>query len=184
MFRTNAMPRSHNTAFKQRKRRFYGIRVHVANSIDAILVANRLVLCENASVMQSLRVALKFISHDHVNILRDILADVLRQRPRLHVLSVEEAQFAATLPNADDHLFLRLGMAGFVLMATLPSTDGGFVYLNRSAERLRFSGLHRVSDSVAEIPCGAVVDAQHPLKLVCRHPFARLANQKRSKEPF
>ena len=39
-------------------------------------------------------------------------------------------------------------------------------------------------DSVAQIPCGPVIDLEHPLKLIGTHTLARLAQQIRSKKPF
>src|SRR5208337_2029427 len=106
------------------------------------------------------------------------------QRSRLYILSVKEAQRPATLPDADDYFLFALRMPDFVLMAALPSADEGLIYLNRSAERLRIYGLHCIPDAMAEIPCCAVVDAQHPFKLIRRHTLARLANQERCKEPL
>src|SRR5271165_82207 len=184
MLCANTMPRSNNAALQQRESGFNGVRVHVTDGVDAILVTDRLMLCQHSGIMQSLRVALKFIGHNHVNVLRYVFANVLRQGPRLHVLRVEKAQFAAALPDADNDLFLGLGMSGLVLVAMLTRSDEGLIYFNRSAERLRVNGLHRVPDAMAEIPCGAVVDTQHPLELVRRHSLARLTNQERSKKPL
>src|SRR5271166_961342 len=99
MLCANTMPRSHDAAFQERERGFDGVSVNIAYGIDAVLVANRLVLCEYASIMQGFWVALKLIGHNHVNVLRDVLADVLRQRSRLHVLGMEEAQRSATLTD-------------------------------------------------------------------------------------
>ena len=98
--------------------------------------------------------------------------------------SVEEAEIAATLPDANNYLLLALRMPNLVLVAALPPADERLIYFNGSAERLRICVLHRVPDAMAEIPCRAVVDSQHPLKLIRRHPLARLANQERRKEPL
>src|ERR1035441_10384935 len=184
MFCANTMPRSNNAALQQREGGLNTVCVHVAVDVLAVRVADRLVFRQNTSIMQSLWITLKIIRHNYVYVLRDVLFDVLRQRSRLHIFSVKESQFATALPNADDNLLFALRMADFVLMAALLSAYKGFVNFYDPAERLRIDGLHGVSDAMAEIPRCAVVNPQHPLKLIRRHTLARLADQKRSKEPL
>jgi len=87
MLCANPMPRSNDAALEQRKRGFHGIRVHVANRVDAVLVSDDLVPREDSGLCEGLRVSWKFVGHDYVNILRDVLTDVLRQRSGLNVLS-------------------------------------------------------------------------------------------------
>ena len=123
------------------------------------------------------------ICHDHVHIVADIVFDVLRQCATLGILRMEETQIAAALPDSDDNFL------GFCASVDTPSdflsADIGFIHLNRAIQFLKRRNLgHRVPDSVAEIPCRAVVDAQHPFKLIGTHTLARLAKQVGCKEPF
>ncbi len=57
MLCANTMPRSHDAALQERECGFYGVRVDVAVDVDAILVVDRLVLCEYSGLMQGLWVA-------------------------------------------------------------------------------------------------------------------------------
>src|ERR1019366_3669494 len=102
MLCTDLMSCIDNAALEKRGARFNAIRVDVAYCIDAILVLD-------TSIMQCLWVALKFIGHNHINIVRDIFFDVLRQRAGLNIFGMKEPQCAATLP--DNNLFLALWMA-------------------------------------------------------------------------
>src|ERR1039458_1468672 len=99
MFRTDLMPCTDDATLQQRETRLNAVRVNVANCVDAIFVLDGLVLAEDASIMQRLRIALKLVRHNHINIVRDIFFDVLRQRARLHILGMKEAQWPATLPD-------------------------------------------------------------------------------------
>src|ERR1035438_8334549 len=185
MLCANTMPRSNDAALEQREGGFHGIRVHVANGVDAVLVTDSLVLREHPGFSKSLWVSRKFVRHDYINVLRDILADVLRQRSGLHILSMEEPEITTTLPDADDNLFLALRMTDLVLVvAALSCADEGFIHFDYAAGRLGICGLHCVPNPMAEIPCGAIVNPQHSLELIGGHPLARLANQERSEEPF
>ena len=164
--------------------RILRFRVDVAVNVDAILMLDRLVLRQYSGIMQRLGVAAKFVGHNHINILRNVLSDVLRQRSRLHIFGMEEAQPPPRCRMPMTTSFLHSGWPAFMLVAALPSADERLVYLKRSAKRLRIDGLHRVPNPMAEIPCCAVVDAQHPFKLIGGHSLARLANQERRKEPL
>src|ERR1019366_6174604 len=184
MLCANTMPRSNYAALQQRKRGLYAVRVHIAVDVLAVRMANSFMLRQNTSIVQNLWIALKIVRHNHINILRDVLADILRQGARLHILSVEKAEFPAALPDADYYLFRTLRVADLVLMSTLASAHEGFINFHDSAERLGVNGLHGISNAMAEIPSCPVVDSQHTLHLVRRHPLARLADQERGKEPL
>ena|SRR5271165_4631984 len=79
MLGTDLVPRSHDAALEQRERRFYGIGVNVSAEPDVLLgaVVNRLV----PDITYSVFVGGKIICDQHVNILANILADVLCERP-------------------------------------------------------------------------------------------------------
>src|ERR1019366_10072777 len=124
MLCANTMPRSNNAALEQRESGFDAVRVHVTVNVDAILVLNGFMLRYHARLCNSARVSAELVSHDYVNVLRDVFLDVLRQSARFHVLRVEESEFAATLPDADNHLLLALRVPDFMLMTALPSAYG------------------------------------------------------------
>ena len=119
----NTMPRSHNAALKQRKCGFNPVRVDVTVHIFAVAVTNSFVFCKHASVMQRLRVSLKFVRHNYINVSRDVFLDVLRQGSRLHILGMKEPEFSPALLDTDNHLLFALRMADFVLMAALHSVS-------------------------------------------------------------
>jgi hypothetical protein len=96
------MPRSCNPALKQRKGGLYGVSVDVAHGIDTILVLDGLALAENASVVQGFGVSREIIGHNHVNVRRNVLAEVPRQHAALNVAGMEESALAAALTFADD----------------------------------------------------------------------------------
>jgi hypothetical protein len=178
------MPRANDPALEQAEGRFDRVRVNVAVNVDLRAVLYGLVfLGWHRRLSHGERIGHIIIRHDHVYITADVFFDVAGQGARLRVLSMEESQIAATLPNTDDHLF------GFLTSIDAPadlfSAYVGFVNFHRAIQllkRLRFD--HGVADSVAEVPRCAVVDSQHSLELICRHPFAGLAKKVRSKEPF
>jgi hypothetical protein len=180
------MPCSDDAALEQRERALYGVRVYVANGVDAILVLDRFVFAEHASLGDSGRVSSELIGHDYVNIMRDVFFYVLRQCAALYVLSMEEAESAATLTDADDNFFFALGMTDLVLMSALLSTDESFIDFDRTAQsRAILSSGHRSADSVAQVPSGFVtLFPEHPINLTGRDALLRFGHQIGNEEPF
>lgn len=184
VFCGDSMPSSHNPALEQTESRLNRVRVDVATDVLFGAMLNRLMLVLwHASPLQSKRVTDKLIRHNYVNIVADVLFDVLSEGASFHVSRMEEAKIAAALPDAD-YRFL-----GFLASVNAPSdflsAYIGFVYLNFARQFLK--GLifgHCVPDTVTEIPRCAVVNSQHTVELVRRHPFLGLAKQVDSKEPF
>jgi hypothetical protein len=178
------MPRSHNPALEQAESGLNGVRVNVTVNVDAIPMLDCLVLVRwHACTFQGERVGYEFVGHDYVNILAYALFDVCGQRSGLYVLSMEEAEIAAALPESD-YWFLS-----FLASANAPSdllaANVGFIYFDRACQFLKGLVLsHRVPDAVTEIPSRPVVDSQHPFKLVRRHALAGLAEQVSSKKPL
>src|SRR5581483_9080069 len=176
MLSADFMPRTDYPALEQRECGLNGIGVDVPVNVDAILVFDRLVLPQNASIMQRLWISGKLISHNHVNIAGDILFDVLRQRAALYVLSMEEAELSAgaALTDTDNNLLLAGGIARLELMAAIAPAYQGFVYFDSPAHRLaaECSSSHRSAYPVAEIPCRLVaLLSKHPVDLTCGDAF-------------
>src|ERR1035441_3580163 len=126
MLCTDLMPCTDDATLQQRETRLNAIRVDVAYCIDAILVLDRFVLAEDTSIVQCLRIALKLVGHDHVNIVRDIFFDVFRQRARLHILGMKEPQWPATLTDANYNFLLALWMTNFMMRNALLPADERF----------------------------------------------------------
>ena len=63
------------------------------------------------------------------------------------------------------------------------AADVGFINLDCAVQHFVDFG-HGVADTMAEIPCGLVVDSEFPLHLVCRMALARFTEQQRSEKPF
>src|SRR5664279_3828704 len=186
MLRTDLMPCTDDATLQQRETRLNAVRVNVTNGVDTIHMLDCLVLAEDASIMQRLRIALKLVGHNHVNIVRDIFLDVFRQRTRLHILGMKESQWPATLPDADYNFFLALRMAYFVLMAALLAAYKGFVYFYCAAQLGTIIGSsHRSADAVTEIPCSLIaLFAEHPVNLTSRHALLGFGQQIRDEEPL
>lgn len=90
MFCTDMMPRSTNAALEQGERTLNGVCVRVSHNIDSLAVVNRFELAGiHASTLDSGRVGRVIVGEDHVHVFADVLADILRHCPGLHVLSVE-----------------------------------------------------------------------------------------------
>src|SRR5664280_694896 len=187
MFRTDLMPCTDNAALEKREARFNAICVDVAYCIDAILMLYCLVLAEDASIMQSLRIALKLVGHNHVNIVRDIFLDVFRQRARLHILGMKEPQWPATLPDADNNFFLALWMTNFMLVTALLPADERFVNFNSASQfgAIFHRARHSRADAVTKIPCSLItLLAEHPVNLTSRNALLGFGKQVSNEEPL
>src|SRR4029077_7430965 len=148
MFRRDSMPRSHDAALEQRECRFDGVCVNVSANIHALFVWNRLMLlCRHASFLHGPWIGCKLISNEHVNITAHVLLNVFRQRAGLRILSMEETQIAAALPDADYNLFRLL--ASVDTPSDFLSAYIGFIYFDCAVQFLK--GLvfgHSVPDAV------------------------------------
>lgn len=165
MLRGDFVPRTNDPTLEQREGRLYGVRA--VNVLLRAVVHDAMLMRWHRSLLESRRVGYKVVRHDHVNITRNVLADVLRQRARLRIFRMEEPQVAVTLTDADDNLL------------------GPLACVNALADLLWFGCLlYSVADAMAEIPSCPIVNLQHPMKLVSTHPFLGLAKQVDRKKPL
>lgn len=180
----DAMPSPHDAALEKRERRLNRIRVNVAPRIFFCAMVDSLVLIlRDAGFLHGPGVYGVLIRHNHVYIVANVLFDVLCERACLDIGSMEEPKIAAALTDSNYWLF------GFLASIDAPSNflsaNIGFVHLDRASQFLkRQIGGHCVTDAVTEIPRRPVVDSQHPMELVRRHPFLGLAKHIDSKEPL
>lgn len=179
VLRADLVPSSNNAAFQKRERRLCGICVDITVNVNLVLVFNRFVLSAmHASFNHGLRVSSPLVRNDHVHICADVFFDVVRQCAALNIVSMEESQIAATLTNTDNNLFtLSAKFAGTF------SADKCLVHLDGSREHRFLNFGHRLADSVAEIPCRLVGDAEGALDLVCADSFACLTEQQNHQKP-
>jgi hypothetical protein len=183
MLRRDLMPRSNNAPLKQRKCGLDRIGVKVSVNVLLRTVIHDFVFTfGHRGFPESGRIGGEIISNDDINITRNVLADVLGQRAGLRIFGVEESQIAAALTDADYDFFCLLAVVN--TLADLLSAYVGFVYF-ANAVHLRLCNLFdSMTDAMAEIPCRAVVDFQHPMKLMGTHAFLRLADEVDREEPF
>src|ERR1035438_2134665 len=186
MFRRDFMPRSHNSALEQRERRLDAVGSNVAVNVDLSAMVDGLVLhLADSRFPHSAGVGSPVIRHNHVHVTADVLADVLRQRPRLRILSMEEPEFPAALLDADNwNLFaLTVRDAPCAVRVPLTTADPSFIHFNRAIQRLWIDFFHRGPDAMAEVPRGFVASADHALDLVRRDAFAGLTHEVGGSEP-
>src|SRR5688500_15166139 len=112
MLRANTVPRSHDPAFEERKRRFNSIGVNISHDVNLATVIDGLVFFDGHSCpFHGEWIGLKVIRHNHVYILADVLTDELRERSSFDVRRMEHAKVAIALADANDNfLVISTGM--------------------------------------------------------------------------
>lgn len=180
MLRTDTMPRTYHTPFKQGECGLNRIGVNVALYVDSELVANRLVLSLFAQMLRRAFVRLKVICEQYVHVIGDILADVLFKRSRLHIFGVKEPQVPSALPDTNHYFFV--GQPVFFALS-FPANIG-FVHFDFSA-KLGFIGLdHCSANAMAEVPRGLVgLNSERALNLAGAHALLGFTQQDRREEP-
>ena len=176
------MPRSHNPALEQAKSGLDSVGCDVAFDVNSARMVDSLVFAEDASLRQRRRIRTEVVRHNHVHVFAHVFIDVLRQRSRLHIGSMEEPEFSAALLDPDNH-FLALERPAPAPLAVLFSAHVGFVNLKRTSQPFRLSRLHRSPNTVAEIPCCLVAPADHAAHLVRADALAGLAHQVGGSKP-
>jgi len=182
------VPAANDSALEQRERRFDGVRVGIAVNVDLRLVFDGLVFGGDARLCECGGIRTELVSHDYINILRDVFLNVLCQRARLHIVSMEETKRSLALPNADYDFLFALRVSDFVLMTALLSTDESFVNLYSTVEHGSVYFDHSATYAMAEIPCGLVrafvLPPDRPLELHGAHALLGFTEQKCGKEPY
>ncbi len=183
MLCAKTMPRTNKTALEQGECGFDRVCVNICSGSDVLASTVAHSLMPSAADSFAVGAAV-FVGHNHIHILGDVLADVLRQSSALGVLCVKEPEIAAALPDADNDLFVAVTETSLA-KCVLAATDVGFVNLYGSPKFLNGRNrLHSRTDAMAEIPCCLVTDTQHPLELVGAHSLAGLAQDVGRKEPL
>jgi len=177
------MPRSDDPSFEQRKRRLDSVCRNVTLNVNTLAVVDGLVWdAKDSGSNDRFRIHARFVGHNHFYIAADVFLDVLRQCSRFHILSLEEPEIATPLLDAE---YGNLGLfPGVDALPRLFAANVGLVHLYNAIQRPRINFLHRRTDTVTEIPCRLVGNAQHPFKLVGAHSLAGLAEQVDAEEPL
>jgi len=176
-----AMPRSDDATLKQGECRFYRVSVNVGATPDVLFRA--VIYGLMLRIANRLAIAAIFIGDDYIHILRDVFLNVSRQRSRLGIFSVKEANGTTALANADYGLFVTVSESSLTV-AALIAADIGFVHLDSAVQQWPITFAHGGTDAMAEIPCGFVAHAQHALYLIRAHTLAGFTDQVSSNEPL
>src|ERR1035438_621073 len=100
MLCADSMPRSNDAALQERESGFDCVGMNIAVNIDTVLVLDRFVFFGgNSSFVHGEGIRGEFVCNDHVNIFAHVLANVLRDRTGLSILSMEESKIAIALSN-------------------------------------------------------------------------------------
>src|SRR2546422_8922010 len=127
MLCADLMPRAHDAPLQQRESILDGVSVNLTHYVDfPAVVDGPMVL--HPGLLHGELVGGEVVGHDYVHILADVLADVLRERSRLYILSMEEAQITIPLANADDDFFVLQPCACSASLVL--AADVGFVHLD------------------------------------------------------
>jgi len=182
----DAMPSSNDAAFEQRERRFDGVGMDVPVNVNLGLVLDGLVLPLERRITQGRGVGIEFICHDDIYIFANALSDILCQRSSLHILSMEEAEIATALPDANNDLLFAVSVSGFAV-SSLACTDVSFIYFDSTVHQGPLYFFHGSTNAMAQVPrrfVRAFVQApQGTLELMSAHAFLGFAEKMHSGKP-
>jgi len=182
MLSTNTMPSANYAPFQQRECGFNGVRVNVAFHVNPEAVSDDLMSAIFANISRSAPVRFPIVGEQNIHIIGDILADVLFERSRFNILSMEEAEFAATLSDSYDNLFII--PAVIFALSAIHAADKGFIHFYLAAQLGPIGLNHCGADSVTEIPCRLVsLDSKRALNLARAHALFSFTQQNCRKEP-
>src|ERR1039457_6650159 len=159
MFRRDFMPRSNHAALEQRECRFDRVGINPAVRVPLLAVVDGHMFVFELASHRAI-IGGDIIRNDELHIIAHVLVNDLVQRVGFHVANAGKAQFAVTLANANDDIFLAVWPSDARLAA-----DVSFINLHYAVHIWLVDFLHGRSDAMAEIPSRLTADSQHPLKL-------------------
>jgi len=187
MLCADTVPRSNDAALQERERRLNRVRMNVTVNVNLGLVLDRLVFFSERGFAEGRGIGVQLIRHKYFDILTDVLSDILSQRSGLDILRVKKSQIAATLPDADNDLFVGVSVSGLAV-GVLPSAEIGFINFNGAVHHGAINFFHGSADAMAEVPCrfvrAFVLPPDRALELQCAHALLGFAEQERSKKPL
>ena len=185
MLGTDLVPRSDDAAFQKRERGFN----RVSGDARAVLVAGIFFgIVVDGFVFQIADggfVGWQLVGNDYVHIGADVLLDVLCQRSFAGILSMEETNIAAALPDANHHFFVISSALEF--FSAMLAADIGFVHLYSTVQHRAIYFLHGRPDAMAQVPRrfvrAFVLAPDRALKLTGAHSFFRFAKKQDGHKP-
>src|SRR5229473_7911751 len=184
MLSANTMPRSNDASLEQGEGRFHGVGMNVAIHIDFRLVLNRLMTICECQILHNRGIGIEFIGHNDIHIGAHRVLNELCQRAGLHILSMEEAEIAATLPDAYYDLFFAVPKARLALVSMLFRPNVSFVHFDSTVHQGAFYLFHGSTNTMAEIPSRFVTHPDCTLDLIRGNSLAGLAQKQRNHEPL
>lgn len=180
MFHGNFMPRSNYAALEQGERRLDCVRGHsqpaFVPNVFLFFVVDGLVLALKLRRVEI--VEFGFVGHDHINSFVDVPRHDLVDFVLIQVAGGNEMQMTAPLPDANYGLML------LPLIRVLSVTADIHLIHFDSALELMVRFFHCLANSMAEIPCCLVRDAEHSFDLISGHALARFGHQIGHEKPF
>src|ERR1035441_5629101 len=111
VLRADAVPSSNDSALQQRESRFNGVGMNVGSKADILFRA--VIHGLMPSLADRLAIGAVFVSHYHVNILRNVLLNVPCQSAALGIFRMEEPHIPAALANTNDDELVAVAEPGF-----------------------------------------------------------------------
>jgi len=187
MLGADLVPRSDDASLQEREGRFDSVSrdaravlvsgIFLGGVIDGFMI----------QVANCTRVGREFVGNDYFHVSADVFFDVFRQCTFLGIVSVEEPQIAATLPNTDDNFFGVPFAAPAGTVAPLLAADVGFVHFDSTVKHGLIDLFHGCADTVAEIPSGLVrpfiFSPDRALELHRAHSLLSFAEQENRDKP-
>ena len=134
------------------------------------------------------QVGAEFIRVDRFGFVLDVFFDELVQCALLYIGDVLESDLPVALQRTSNpHALVGSGtaMPTALFPVPFPSSNHRFVNFNDTEQGgLKVIGSHRFADTVTEVPCGFVRDAESPLDLVGRRSFLALDHEINGREPL
>src|ERR1035437_8022234 len=185
MLGANLVPRSDDAALEQREGILCRVRMNIGSNPDVFssTVVYLLMGRGHVGFTHGRAIDVEVIGHNHVNGLRYVLAEVLCQCSRLHVLCVEETKSTTALSDADYDLFVGSTATLMDALSASLASNIGFVHFDSTVQHGAVNLCHSSTDAMTEIPCSFVANSERPLDLICTHPLARFYEQHHSEEP-
>lgn len=186
MLGADAVPCSYDSALQKREGGFDCVGMNVSVNVDLRFVFDGLMLGGHSDTLHGGRVGVQFVGYDYLYIVAHVLSNIVRQSSTLHVLSVEESQSSAALPDANNDLLVGIPVSGLAV-GVLLSADVGFVHFDSTVQHGAIYFDHSATYAMAEIP-GRLVRAfvlppEGALELHCAHTLLGFTQQKSGEKP-
>jgi len=184
MLGADTVPRAHDSTLQEGEGIFDCVGVDVTLDVNLGLMLNPFVLpLLNSRLGDGVGVNGVLVSHQHINVGTDVLADVPSYCSLLYIAGMKESQFAIALADANYDLLCVVSESRLVLASMMLPAYVGFVYFNRAIQHGAVYFFHCSPDAMAQIPSGFVAYPEGSLDLIGTHALAGFAQQQSGDEP-